>query len=93
MSAVIGKTYDDLSPEEKEDYDQRNSAEALSNKLAEGVRRHRNFLLQETDYTQVQDNPLDSSKRQEWLEYRKALRDIPSQEGFPHEVEWPVKPQ
>lgn len=25
--------------------------------------------------------------------YRQALRDIPQQEGFPYEVEWPEKPE
>ena len=28
----------------------------------------------------------------EWKEYRQALRDISEQEGFPHDVEWPVDP-
>ena len=28
----------------------------------------------------------------EWALYRQALRDLPKQEGFPFEIEWPVKP-
>jgi len=28
----------------------------------------------------------------EWELYRQALRDITGQAGFPHQVEWPVKP-
>lgn len=28
----------------------------------------------------------------DWAKYRKALRDIPQQEGFPFNVEWPKKP-
>ena len=27
-----------------------------------------------------------------WLNYRQALRDIPSQAGFPHNVTWPSEP-
>jgi hypothetical protein len=26
-------------------------------------------------------------------EYRQALRDITSQEGFPYDVTWPTKPE
>ena len=29
---------------------------------------------------------------QEWATYRQALRDIPSQAGFPLDVVWPEKP-
>ena len=28
----------------------------------------------------------------DWAQYRQALRDIPQQEGFPFNVEWPKKP-
>ena len=28
----------------------------------------------------------------EWRQYRKELRDITTQEGFPHNVEWPDEP-
>ncbi|KVT46720.1 phage tail assembly chaperone [Burkholderia multivorans] len=31
-------------------------------------------------------------KNKQWLEYRAALRDIPSQEGFPHDIVWPTPP-
>lgn len=27
-----------------------------------------------------------------WLNYRQALRDVPSQAGFPHNVTWPIEP-
>ena len=27
-----------------------------------------------------------------WATYRQALRDLPQQEGFPYDVQWPVKP-
>lgn len=29
----------------------------------------------------------------EWAVYRQALRDLPQQEGFPFDVEWPKKPE
>lgn len=35
---------------------------------------------------------LTDAQRQAWADYRQALLDVPQQEGFPHNVVWPVKP-
>jgi len=35
---------------------------------------------------------LTEDQRQAWADYRQALLDVPQQEGFPHNVVWPVKP-
>ncbi len=56
---------------------------------AEEVRGHRNLLLMTSDWTQVADAPVDQAA---WAIYSQALRDITDQTGFPHEVDWPVKP-
>ena len=53
------------------------------------VRDERDQLLAASDWTQVADAPVDQAA---WAEYRQALRDVPSQEGFPHSVVWPDKP-
>ena len=53
------------------------------------VRAQRNILLSESDWTQVADAPVDQAA---WATYRQALRDIPSQVGFPLDVVWPKKP-
>ena len=50
------------------------------------VRKKRNQLLSETDWTQLPDAPVDGSL---WATYRQELRDIPEQEGFPWQVQWP----
>jgi len=42
------------------------------------VRQERNHLLSETDWTVMSDSPLDDSKKTEYINYRKSLRDIPS---------------
>ena len=42
------------------------------------LRRSRNFLLTESDWTQVADTPLTDSKKAEWKTYRQALRDLPA---------------
>lgn len=61
---------------------------ALSEKQLE-VRGLRNTLLNESDWTQLLDSPIN---KQEWAVYRQALRDITSQPGFPFSVIWPNKP-
>ena len=46
--------------------------------LLERLRKHRNRLLKESDWTQAPDSPLTDSKKQEWATYRQQLRDITS---------------
>ena len=41
------------------------------------LRAKRNALLKDSDYTVLQDNPLSSIKRTEWMNYRTALRNLP----------------
>ena len=55
----------------------------------EEIRAERDSLLSKSDWTQVADAPVDQAA---WATYRQALRDIPSQAGFPNEVTWPVEP-
>ena len=57
--------------------------------LAREIRKERDQLLTESDWTQVADAPVDQTA---WATYRQALRDVPSQEGFPSDVTWPTKP-
>jgi|APGre2960657404_1045060.scaffolds.fasta_scaffold73719_2 hypothetical protein len=54
------------------------------------VRRERNYKLMECDWTQLQDAPVNS---QDWVSYRNALRELPSQVGFPWDIIWPLKPE
>ena len=54
------------------------------------ARSERDELLMTSDWTQVDDSPVDKSA---WATYRQLLRDVPSQEGFPNTITWPVKPE
>lgn len=54
----------------------------------EFVRRERTRRLAETDWMALSDVILSS----EWAEYRQALRDVPTQEGFPFNIIWPTPP-
>ncbi len=56
---------------------------------ASSVRADRDRLLASSDWTQVADAPVDAAL---WATYRQALRNVPSQAGFPLTVEWPVAP-
>ncbi len=58
--------------------------------VTEKVRLLRNNLLANTDWTQVNDAPVDKVV---WATYRQALRDLPTQSGFPNQVVWPTKPE
>lgn len=40
----------------------------------------------------VSGDDLDLSPSQEWIDYCQALRDIPQQEGFPFDIQWPIEP-
>ena len=56
------------------------------------AREKRNALIAETDYMAMPDYPLDDEKKAAVLAYRQALRDVPEQDGFPRQIDWPVKP-
>lgn len=53
------------------------------------VRQERNVLLLKTDWTQLPDS---TANKEAWAAYRQALRDVPTQSGFPLTVVWPVPP-
>lgn len=63
---------------------------ALDAQQAASVRTERNRRLAESDWTQLPDSPPDALA---WGVYRKALRDLPSQPGFPWDIIWPEAPQ
>jgi hypothetical protein len=44
----------------------------------ETIRLQRNELLNQSDWTQINDSPLSDSKKQEWATYRQLLRDLPN---------------
>jgi len=64
----------------------------IDTQVAEGVRRQRDRLIVETDWTQLDDNQLSDSVKASWVTYRQELRDLPTTSGFPHTVTWPTKP-
>jgi hypothetical protein len=57
--------------------------------VAKSVRATRDSKLAETDWTALSDVTMSA----EMAAYRQALRDVPAQAGFPHNVTWPNKPE
>ena len=53
------------------------------------VRKKRDTLLVECDWTQGADVP--NSIKSSWTTYRQSLRDVPSQSD-PDNITWPTKP-
>ena len=56
---------------------------------AKNMRAQRNQKLKDSDWSQVADAPVDKTV---WATYRQALRDVPSQAGFPWDINWPDAP-
>lgn len=57
------------------------------------ARTTRNYFLQESDWTQITDSPLEESIKAEWATYRQALRDMmDGYSGSIADVEFPSKP-
>jgi len=55
---------------------------------AKSVRTTRDTKLAETDWRFRSD----MTPSQEWKDYCQALRDVPTQEGFPWTIVWPTQP-
>ena len=55
---------------------------------AKSVRSSRDTKLSETDWRFRSD----MTPSQAWKDYCQALRDVPSQAGFPWTIEWPTQP-
>lgn len=64
--------------------DQEKVVEIASNE----VREKRQTLLAETDWWALADRTMTQAE----IDYRQALRDVPTQAGFPENVTWPTKP-
>lgn len=61
---------------------------AYETKKAAEARRTRDDKLSATDWCALSDVTMSS----EMATYRQALRDVPQQAGFPHNITWPTEP-
>ena len=58
----------------------------------EELRLERSYKLSNSDWTVGNDSPLSPEKKQEWLNYRQALRDLPTNTEDPENPNWPTPP-
>jgi len=56
------------------------------------MRNIRDKLLQETDFAMLPDSPFNSQKKNEFIKYRKALRDLPNNIVDINNFKFPTKP-
>ena len=61
------------------------------NSVWENIRVQRNILLTESDWTQLQDSPLNNQKQIEWQIYRQQLRDVTLADS-PYGIGLPIPP-
>lgn len=59
--------------------------------IALSIRHQRDEKLARSDWTQIASH-LSTEQKSAWEVYRQALRDVPQQEGFPLEFQWPTEP-
>ena len=63
---------------------------AKDTEQAKSVRSTRDTKLKDTDWTQITDATVNKTV---WATYRQALRDVPTQSGFPWTITWPTQPE
>ena len=59
------------------------------------IRRIRDELLAECDWTLLPSSPLSAEKQNEWKVYRQALRDMPATYADETDIDnvvWPTRP-
>jgi hypothetical protein len=89
---IQGKTLDNLPDDyTEEQYNQEYSRQERIVAIEE-LRQERNKRLAEVDWIFSEDYAIDDVSYQQWLAYRKALRDLPSTTEDPANPVWPEKP-
>jgi len=63
--------------------------DATNEQKWEQIKLWRNAELNRTDWTQLEDAPVNKAA---WATYRQALRDLPAQGGLADAAEFPVAP-
>jgi hypothetical protein len=82
---ILGPVFTgDTAAADEAEYKARKDAEQATN-----VRNQRTEKLNDCDWTQIADSTADKTA---WATYRQALRDVPSQAGFPWTITWPTQP-
>ena len=80
-----------FTAEEEAEWDAKDAewAAGANDRAAAQVREERDEKLAATDWRASSDLTMST----EWATYRQALRDVPSQAGFPNTITWPTEPE
>jgi hypothetical protein len=91
MKKIVNRVVMDMTADEiaENEAQQAEWAAGENDRLAKDVRNQRDGLLAATDWMALSDVTMSDTM----TAYRQALRDIPSQAGFPSSVTWPTKPE
>ena len=85
----------DIANEQQDLAEQVSGWEIGNNEEMNQLRKQRDQLLLECDWTQGVDSPLDSTSKTAWATYRQKLRDLTSLANAPNHLldsEWPLAP-
>jgi len=86
---IDGQTVQFTADEETaRDAEEQAWADAADTRIAVAVREERDDKLAETDWMANSDVTMSD----DWATYRQALRDVPTQAGFPNSITWPTEP-
>ena len=86
----LGAAYEDMGWVEIEGTDYVDPSEST---LADKEWARAKILLLESDWSMLPDVIMTRDTKTRWEEYRKALREIKLQVGFPDSIVWPTKPE
>jgi len=86
MKQIIDGVYVDMTPAE---IAQRQLEAAPT---PEGIRAERDSKLASSDWVILKAFETGAAIPASWATYRQALRDVPTQAGFPNNVTWPTVP-
>ena len=76
------------------EWDYKEHVPTLEEREAKVRARRDKFLVLVVDkINPVRWNSLSEQVKQDWLNYRQALLDVPQQTGFPDNVIWPEQPE
>ena len=56
------------------------------------LRYERNIRISNTDWVMLSDISMTTEKKEEWVTYRQALRDLPANTSDPENITWPTPP-
>jgi hypothetical protein len=82
----------DCFPGHTETYISQDESKITDDQWLAMARLWRNTLLNESDWSQVPDNPLTEEKRAEWRQYRQTLRELTDTYENPKEIVFPDLP-